>query len=120
VVGPSLNTGCYPYTAGCAGNLDLNKPKGSRLSHLEIRAADGSYQPFDLNKTYKVVTISFLADGNDSYTSLKNITGERRVEVGLDYAEAFLQYVERLPRSNKALTRLPVKDYSTQLFVDTP
>jgi len=120
VVGPSLNTGCYPYTGGLRWNLDLNKPKGLRFSHLEIRAADGSYQPFDLNKTYKVVTISFLADGNDSYASLKNITGERRVEVGLDYAEAFLQYVERLPRSNKVLTRLPVKDYSTQLFVDTP
>ena len=120
VVGPARNTGCYPYTGGLRWNLDLNQPKGSRLSNLELRAADGSYQPFDLNKTYKVATISFLADGNDSYTSLKNITGERRIEVGLDYAEAFLSYVERLPGSNKVLTRLPIKDYSTQVFVDTP
>ncbi|MBV5318012.1 MAG: 5'-nucleotidase C-terminal domain-containing protein [Desulfobulbaceae bacterium] len=120
VVGPALNTGCYPYTGGLRWNLDLNKPKGSRLSKLELRAADGSYQPFALNQTYKVATISFLADGNDSYTALKNITGERRVDVGLDYAEAFLQYVENLPGASKVLTKLPVKDYSTQVFVDTP
>lgn len=120
VVGPALNTGCYPYTGGLRWNLDLNKPKGARFSHLEIRAADGSYQPFDLNKTYKVATISFLADGNDSFTSLKNITGERRIDVGLDYAEAFLQYVERLPGEKKLLAPLPVKDYSTQVFIDTP
>ncbi len=120
VVGPALNTGCYPYTGGLRWNLDLNQPKGSRLSNLEIRAADGSYQPFDRNKTYRVATISFLADGNDSFTALKNITGERRVDVGLDYAEAFLQYVQRLPGAHKQLTPLAVKDYSTQVFIDTP
>lgn len=120
VVGPALNTGCYPYTAGLRWNLDLNKPKGARFSNLEIRASGGLYQPFVLDKTYKVATISFLADGNDSYTALKNITGERRVDVGLDYADAFMQYIKRLPGSNKVLTRLPVKDYSTQVFIDTP
>lgn len=120
VVGPALNTGCYPYTGGLRWNLDLNKPKGARFSNFEIRTAEGTYQPLDLNKTYKVATISFLADGNDSYTSLRNITGERRMDVGLDYADAFLQYIKRLPGSNKLLTRLPVKDYSTQVFVDTP
>ena len=118
VVGPTLNTGCYPYTGGLRWNLDLNQPKGSRLSKLELRAADGSYQPFDLNKTYKVATISFLADGNDSYTALRKVAGERRIEVGLDYAEAFLQYIRRLPGASKVLTPLPVKDYSTQVFVD--
>jgi len=120
VVGPALNTGCYPYTGGLRWWLDLTKPKGSRLSHLEIRTMDGGYQPLDLKKTYKVATISFLADGNDSFTALKNITNERRIEVGLDYAEAFFKYIERLPGENKVLTPLPVKDYSTQRFVDAP
>jgi len=120
VVGPMLNTGCYPYTGGLRWRLDVTKPKGARLSHLEIRSKDGSYRPFDLNTTYKVATISFLADGNDSFTALKHITGERRIDVGLDYAEAFLQYIEKLPGQNKVLAPLPVKDYSTQLFVDIP
>jgi 5'-nucleotidase len=120
VVGPTLNTGCYPYTGGLRWRLDLNKPKGSRFSHLEIRTTSGAYQPFDLSKTYKVATISFLADGNDSFTALKNITGERRIDVGLDYAEAFLRYIEKLPGEDKVVKPLPVKDYSTQRFVDTP
>lgn len=118
VVGPALNTGCYPYTGGLRFWVDLTKPKGSRLSHLEIRSKDGSYRPFDPKKTYKVATISFLADGNDSFTTLKTVTGERRIDVGLDYAEAFLKYIEKLPGEQKVLTPLPVKDYSTQRFVD--
>lgn len=120
VVGPALNTGCYPYAGGLRWRLDATKPKGSRFSHLEIRTASGGYQPFDLKKTYKVATISFLADGNDSFTALKNITGERRIDVGLDYAEAFLQYIEKLPGPVKTLKPLPVKDYSTQRFIDAP
>jgi 5'-nucleotidase len=120
VVGPSLNTGCYPYTGGLRWRLDLNKPKGSRLSHLEIRTPDGTYQPFDLGKTYKVATTSFLADGNDSFTALKNITGARRMDVGLDYAEAFLRYIEQLPGIAKVLSPLPLASYSTQRFTDTP
>lgn len=120
VVGPALNTGCYPYTGGLRFRVDLTKPKGARLSHLEIRSKDGSYRPFDLKKTYKVATISFLADGNDSFTTLKTVTGERRIDVGLDYAEAFLKYIEKLPGENKVLSPLPAKDYSTQRFVDAP
>jgi hypothetical protein len=43
-----------------------------------------------------------------------------RIDVGLDYAEAFLQYIEKLPGENKVLRPLPVKDHSTQRFVDVP
>ncbi len=120
VVGPTGNTGCYPYAGGLRWQVDLNKSKGQRLSHLELRAADGSYHPFPLDKTYKVATISFLADGNDSFTTLKKITGERRIDVGLDYAEAFLQYIERLPGKTKVIPLLDRRDYSTHRFIDTP
>ncbi|MGD9948476.1 MAG: bifunctional UDP-sugar hydrolase/5'-nucleotidase [Desulfobulbus sp.] len=120
VVGPTLNTGCYPYAGGLRWHIDLNQSKGNRISQLEIRSTEGSYHPFKLNKTYKVATISFLADGNDSFTALKKITGERRIDVGLDYAEAFLQYIEKLPGKNKVIKPLPTKDYSTQQFIDTP
>ena len=120
VTGPAGNTGCYPYAGGLRWQVDLSQPKGQRLSHLEIRADDGSYRPFELNKTYKVATISFLADGNDSFTALKKVTGERRIDVGLDYAEAFLQYIEKLPGKTKVIKPLEVRDYSTQKFIDTP
>ncbi len=119
VVGPSANTGCYPYAGGLRWQVDLNQAKGSRLSHLEVRAADGSYRPLDPGATYKVVTSSFLADGGDSYTALKAISGERRLEVGLDYAQAFLNYIDALQGTDKQLRRLPLADYSTQVFVDS-
>ncbi len=118
VVGPANNTGCYPYTGGLRWRLDLTQPKGKRLSHLEIRDKEGRYRPFDLKATYKVATISFLADGNDAFATLKTITGERRIDVGLDYAEAFLQYIRKLPGDNKVLAPLPPSEYSTQRFVD--
>ncbi|TWG88873.1 5'-nucleotidase [Cupriavidus gilardii J11] len=113
------NTGSYPYTGGLRWNVDLNQPAGSRLSQLEVKTASG-YVPLDPAKTYNVVTINFLADGQDGYTTLKGITGARRTEVGLDYAEAFLTYVESLPGTTKQLNKLPVADYSTQGFIDTP
>lgn len=116
------NSGSYPYTGGLRWEVDLNKAKGQRISKLEVRNAAGSYQALDFSKTYNVVTINFLADGQDFYTTLKSITGDRRIDVGLDYAEAFLNYVDTLPGSagNKPLALLPLTDYSTQKFTDTP
>lgn len=114
----SNNTGSYPYAGGLQWDVDLTKAKGQRLSNLKVRNAQGQYQPLNMNQTYQVITINFLADGQDFYTSFKDITGERRIDVGLDYAEAFLQYVEGLPgeKGQKALSRLPVEQYSTQNY----
>lgn len=106
------NTGSYPYAGGLQWDVDLSKNKGERVSNLKVRNAEGQYEPLNLTHTYQVITINFLADGQDFYSSFKQITGERRVEVGLDYAEAFLQYAE----SAKVLKRLPVEFYSTQNY----
>ena len=112
------NTGSYPYTGGLKWDVDLTQAKGQRVSNLQVRNADGQYLPLNVNQTYQVITINFLADGQDFYTSLKGITGARRIDVGLDYAEAFLQYVEGVPgaKGQKVLTRLPVEHYSTQNY----
>ena len=114
----SKNTGSYPYTGGLKWDVDLTKVKGQRVSNLQVRNTQGQYQSLNLNQTYQVITINFLADGQDFYSSFKNITGERRVDVGLDYAEAFLQYVESLSgeKGKKVLSRLPVEQYSTQSY----
>ena len=105
------NTGSYPYAGGLQWDVDLSKIKVS-VSNLKVRNAEGQYEPLNLTHTYQVITINFLADGQDFYSSFKQITGERRVEVGLDYAEAFLQYAE----SAKVLKRLPVEFYRTQNY----
>ncbi|MCM5681906.1 5'-nucleotidase C-terminal domain-containing protein [Schlegelella sp. S2-27] len=114
----NTNTGSYPYTGGLRFDVDLTQPKGSRLSNLQIRNANGSYATFDLAATYSVATTNFLADGQDFYTTLGTITGARRSDVGLDYAEVLLTYLENQP--GHTLNKLPVADYSTQGFVDLP
>lgn len=106
------NTGSYPYAGGLQWDVDLSKTKGQRISNLKVRNAQGIYEALNPDQTYQVITINFLADGQDFYSSFKNITGERRVEVGLDYAEAFLDYA----KNEKVLKRLAVELYSTQTY----
>lgn len=112
------NSGGYPYSGGLRWDIDMTKAKGQRLSNMQVRDSSGQYQTLDMAKTYKVVTINFLADGGDFYSTLATIKGNRRVEVGLDYAEAFLKYVDNLPTQNgtKVLSRVALNDYSTQNF----
>ena len=114
------NTGSYPYTGGLRWNVDFTKDKGQRLSQIQVRNAAGQYENIDLNKTYKVITIDFLANGGDYYTTLKTIAGERRLDVGLDYAEAFLKYAQALTgqEGQKKINKLATTEYSTQLFID--
>jgi len=101
-------------------NVDFTKDKGQRLNQIQVRNASGQYENLDLNKTYKAITIDFLANGGDYYTTLKTITGERRVNVGLDYAEAFLKYAQGLAgqTGQKKINKLATAEYSTQLFID--
>ena len=116
------NSGGYPYTGGLRWDIDLSQPKGSRISNLQVRDANNVYQPIDMAKTYNVITNNFVADGQDYYTTFKNIKGDRRVDVGLDYAEAFLHYIDGLTGTsgNKSLSILPIDYYSTHSFKDTP
>ncbi|NHB57878.1 bifunctional metallophosphatase/5'-nucleotidase [Acinetobacter sp. 194] len=113
-------TGSYPYTAGMTWQVDLNQPLGQRVSHIQIRDAQNQLQTLDLNRMYKLITINFLADGQGSYHTLSTIRGDRRIDVGLDYTEAFLQYLEDLPLNNgtRYLGPLDVTYYSTQGFTD--
>ncbi|WP_119153950.1 bifunctional metallophosphatase/5'-nucleotidase [Caldimonas tepidiphila] len=112
------NTGGYPYAGGLRFDVNLDAAKGSRLSNLQLRQADGGYQALDPARSYRVATTNFLADGGDYYATLATIKAPRRSDVGLDYAEALLKYFQRQP--GQALARLPVADYSTQAFTDLP
>jgi len=106
------STGAYPYAAGLRWQVDTTPPKGQRFSHLEVRQNDGSYAPLDMAKTYRVIASDFIADGGDRFDTLKTITGSRRENTYLDYAEPFADYVRR----HSPLHRPAEADYSTQIL----
>src|SRR5690606_18967449 len=91
-------TGSYPYAAGLRWHVDYTRPRGARVSNLEVRSSQGTWGPLKPDALYKVATIGYLADGKDDYTTFASITGERRVDVGLPQAEAFLEYLKSLPQ----------------------
>lgn len=53
--------------------LDPSKEPGQRVQSIEIRNDDGLYEPLDPNKKYRVITNSFIAQGNDGFTMLKDV-----------------------------------------------
>lgn len=110
------NTGSYPYAGGLRWQVNLGQPAGNRVSSLELRTAAGTWVALDPAATYSVITNDFIADGQDGYTTLGTVTGERRVDTFLAYADSFLQYA----RENPALARPATSAFSTQVFVDTP
>jgi 5'-nucleotidase / UDP-sugar diphosphatase len=107
------STGAYPYAAGLRWHVDVNQAKGQRFSQLEVRQADGRYRALDPIATYRVIASDFMADGGDHFDTLKTITGPRRENTYLDYAEPFIDYLKRHPH----LQALPEAQYSTQVFI---
>lgn len=114
-------TGSYPYTGGLTWHVDFNAPQGQRIRHIKIKTVE-EWQALHNDRHYKLITINFLADGQGSYHTLKTITGDRRIDVGLDYTEAFIDYLEDLPKldTQKTFGRLSKDFYSTQGFIDIP
>ncbi len=112
-------SGGFPYAAGLRWNVDLGKPKGERFSALEVDDAQGNPAPLQADQRYRLVTIDFLADGASGYRTLGNLPAERKVNTGLDYTQAFLDYLHTLGKADKPLERLPTRAYSTQSFKES-
>ena len=67
--------------------FDLSRPAGQRLVAMSLLCTEcrvPRYEPLDLEKTYKLVMPSYIADGGDGFTmikleKLKHDTGEKEV-----------------------------------------
>jgi 5'-nucleotidase / UDP-sugar diphosphatase len=116
VLASAGNSGAYPYAAHLRWIVNLNAPANNRFSNLEFKNAAGAWVPLDPAASYRVITNDFLAAGQDGWVTLRSITGSRREDTFLDYADSFLRYVQ----GRSSVVRLAVGDYSTQAFVDTP
>lgn len=110
------STGSYPYAAGLRWNIDLTQPVGSRISNLEHKAkGTTNWVPLDTSRTYKVVSNSFTAQGQDGYLTFKTVSDRGdATNTYLDYAQSFVDYVKKVGTLNK----LPTSEYSTQVFIN--
>jgi 5'-nucleotidase/UDP-sugar diphosphatase len=116
VLASAGNTGAYPYAANLRWTVDLNAAANSRFSNLEFRNGTGAWVPLSPTTTYRVITNDFLAAGQDGWVTLRTITGSRREDTFLDYADSFLRYTQ----ARTPLTRPAQSEFSTQVFIDTP
>jgi 2',3'-cyclic-nucleotide 2'-phosphodiesterase (5'-nucleotidase family) len=59
--------GRFPQISGMTVDVDLSKPKGSRVEKVMV-----GDKPLDPGATYKLSTNDFMARGGDGYTSFRN------------------------------------------------
>jgi hypothetical protein len=67
----------YPYTAGVRFDVDLEEPRGSRVSNVEILTMGCRWNPVQLEKVYHVLVNQFIVDGGYGYVSLVQHMGGR-------------------------------------------
>ncbi len=113
---PDGSTGAYPYAAGLRWDVDLSAAEGQRFTNLEVKGRDATeWTPLDPSATYTVVTNSFIASGQDGYTTFGAVSADgRAVDTFIEYAQSFIDYVS-ITREG-VLSKIDPEDYSTQNF----
>ncbi len=108
------STGSYPYAANLRWSVDMQALPGRKLSQLEVKQVDGTWQALDAERTYSLITSDFLAEGKDGYRTFATLERSKIENTYLVYADAFLQYA----RKKGSLTKLADADFSTQKYSD--
>ena len=111
----SGSTGSHPYAAGLRWDLDMSKPRGSRIAQLEVKnRTTRQWSPIDPARSYVVVTNDFIASGQDGYTTFGTAFKEGRyVNTYLLYSQTFVDYLKARP----AIARPPRADYAHKSVV---
>jgi 5'-nucleotidase len=115
------SSGSYPYAAGLRYDIDASQAAGSRVTNVEVNSqVSGSWIAIDTAATYGVVTNDFIASGQDGYTTFSvPFDAGNYEDTFTEYAQGFIDYVEGLTENGQQVQKLPIDEYSTQLFIDT-
>jgi len=98
---PGRTPGRFPQVGGIAFSFDLNRPAGSRVVSLAIKDANGNTTDVivqngqlvgDPNRTFRTVTLNFLATGGDGYP-FPNFSAANPVETGIGEQTALANYL---------------------------
>ena len=86
---PGVSTGQFPQVGGLAFSYDMSGPAGGRVKSLVITDSDGNPTDIvaqngevvgDTGRTFRIVTLDFLADGGDDYP-YPNYSDTNRVDL---------------------------------------
>lgn len=79
----------------------------------------GTWAAINPAATYRVVTNDFIASGQDGYTTFSvPFDAGNYEDTYTEYAQGFINYVEALTEDGQQVQKLPIEEYSTQLFID--
>ena len=84
--------GCFPQVGGLKYTFDPSRDVGSRILNVEVKNADGSYSPIDLNAVYKVASNDFMRHGGDGYTMFADNAIDP-YDAGALLADAVAEYI---------------------------
>lgn len=87
--------GGFMQVSGLKFKYDPAKAVGERVWQVEALTADG-YEELQLDKTYRVATNAFTADGGDGYSMFKTAKDSGRItELYIVDFEVFTEYLEK-------------------------
>jgi 5'-nucleotidase/UDP-sugar diphosphatase len=86
--GASLTNGILQVSKGVEMTYDESKPVGSRVIRCNIKGV-----PLDDNRTYKILTANFLADGGDGFLVFKKTLSYKNT--GVEILQAMVRYLKQ-------------------------
>lgn len=98
---PGRTPGRFPQVGGISFSFDPNRPAGNRVVSLAIKDANGNTTDIivqngqlvgDPNRTFRTVTLNFLATGGDGYP-FPNFPATNPVETGIGEQTALANYL---------------------------
>jgi 5'-nucleotidase len=101
-------TGGFPYTAGLRYKIVKDGEKIFKVENIEILTKENSWVPLDDNMIYRMATYTYLINGGNGYTDLKDTSGEI-YDSGITDIETFMDYLIK----NKSIRKLPDANIST-------
>jgi len=83
--------GSFPQVSGLRFIWQQSAPVGKRITDIEVRTQDGSYQPINPSATYRVVTNSFMLNGGDGYSVFTQ--GKNKIDTGFLQSDVVIEYI---------------------------
>ena len=85
-------TGRFLQVAGLRYAWDPSKPVGERIVSVEVRNADGEWEPLDPEAVYKVAANNFIRNGGDEYAVFAE-KAMNAYDFGPVLADAVMDYI---------------------------